>query len=85
MLLSPHSQTDRQMLYLTDKVIQGKIRQDKLLDEGALVAKKQITVYVEEDVYNKLQEMAKARRWSLNILLNWVIERLLSNNAVGGK
>ena len=41
------------------------------------MAKKPITVYVEEDVYNKLQELAKARRWSMTTLVDWMIEQVL--------
>lgn len=41
------------------------------------MAKKAFTIYVEEDVYERLQELAKSRRWSLNNLVNWMIEQVL--------
>ena len=45
------------------------------------MAKKGFTIYVEEDVYNRLQELSKARRWSLNVLVNWMIEQVLARLA----
>jgi predicted DNA-binding ribbon-helix-helix protein len=51
--------------------------------------KRAMSVRLEPDVYERVQKIAKARRWSFNTALNWVLERSLgvdqSNSGNSGK
>jgi predicted transcriptional regulator len=48
-----------------------------------------ITIRVSDEMHARLMEIAERRRWSLNVLLNWVLEQFLAQhekaNGNGGK
>ena len=49
------------------------------------MGKKQTTVYLEEDMIERLKEIAKARRWSLNTLIVYLLEKTLEKPQPNGK